>query len=93
MRDRLFACHDWCAQHDDIPELLTLAATMSRWEDQIVAALLTGITNATGAFLKAGAAPSLSERAVISVGVKVDDQPACRQLPGPRDARSGLTAR
>ena len=45
VRDRLFAFYDWCAQHDDIPELLTLARTISRWEDEIVAAVLTGVTN------------------------------------------------
>jgi transposase len=47
VRGRLFAFYDWCAQHDDIPELLTLARTISRWEDEIVAAVLTGVTNAT----------------------------------------------
>ena len=47
VRDRLFSFYDWCAQHDDIPELVTLAATISRWEDEIVTAALTGITNAT----------------------------------------------
>jgi transposase len=47
VRDRLFAFYDWCAQHDAIPELLTLAKTISRWEDQIVCAVLTGVTNAT----------------------------------------------
>lgn len=47
VRDRLFAFYDWCAQHDDIPELITLARTISRWEDEIVAAVMTGITNAT----------------------------------------------
>lgn len=47
VRDRLFAFYDWCARHEDIPELLTLARTISRWEDQIVAAVLTGVTNAT----------------------------------------------
>ena len=47
VRDRLFTFYDWCAQHDDIPELITLARTISRWEDQIVAAVITGITNAT----------------------------------------------
>ena len=45
-RDKLYAFYDWCAQHDDIPELLTLARTISRWEDQIVTAVLTGVTNA-----------------------------------------------
>jgi transposase len=47
VRGRLFAFYHWCAQHDDIPELISLATTISRWEDQIVAAVLTGITNAT----------------------------------------------
>jgi hypothetical protein len=30
-----------------VPELVTLANTISRWEDQIVTAVLTGVTNAT----------------------------------------------
>ena len=47
VRDRLFTFYDWCAGHEDIPELLTLARTISRWEDQIVTAVLTGVTNAT----------------------------------------------
>src|SRR5207244_7405993 len=47
VRDRLFAFYDWCACNDDIPELLSLAKTVSRWEDQIVCAVLTGVTNAT----------------------------------------------
>jgi transposase len=46
VRSRLAAFYDWCAQNDDIAELLTLARTISRWEDQIVAAVLTGVTNA-----------------------------------------------
>ena len=41
------AFYDWCAQHDDIPELLTLAKTISRWENEITAAVVTGWTNAT----------------------------------------------
>jgi transposase len=45
VRDRLFAFYDWCARNDDIPELLSLAKTVSRWESEIVAAVLTGITN------------------------------------------------
>ena len=47
VRDRLFAFYDWCAQNDDIPEILSLAKTVSRWEDQIACAVLTGVTNAT----------------------------------------------
>ena len=45
VRDRLSAFYDWCARHDDIPELITLARTISRWEDEIIAAVLTGVTN------------------------------------------------
>ena len=37
--DRIFAFCDWCAQNDDIPELVTLAQTVSRWEDEIVCAV------------------------------------------------------
>jgi transposase len=44
---RLFRFYDWCAQNDDIPELVTLARTISRWEEGIVAAVLTGVSNAT----------------------------------------------
>ena len=46
VRDRLFRFYDWCAQNDDIPELLTLARTISRWEEELVCAVLTGVTNA-----------------------------------------------
>jgi transposase len=46
VRDRLFAFCDWCAQNEDIPELISLARTISRWESEIVTAVLTGVTNA-----------------------------------------------
>jgi len=46
VRDRLFRFYYWCAQHDDIPKLAALARTISRWEDEIIAAVLTGVTNA-----------------------------------------------
>ena len=46
VRDRLFAFYDWCAACEDIPEVITLAATVARWEQQIVTAVLTGVTNA-----------------------------------------------
>jgi transposase len=49
-RDRLFAFYDWCAQNDDIPELISLAKTIARWEDQIVCAVLTGVTNAWASY-------------------------------------------
>jgi transposase len=46
VRDRLFAFYDWCAQNEQVTELTTLARTISRWEDEIVTAILTGVTNA-----------------------------------------------
>ena len=46
VRDRLFAFHDWCAQNEQVTELATLAATIASWEDEIVTAVLTGVTNA-----------------------------------------------
>jgi transposase len=46
VRGRLFRFYDWCSRHDDIPELVTLARTISRWEGEIVAAVLTGVSNA-----------------------------------------------
>ena len=58
VRDRLFAFYDWCAQHDDIPELVTLAQTISRWEDEITAAVITGITNSTAESLNRLAKPA-----------------------------------
>jgi transposase len=32
VRGRLASFYDWCAQNDDIAELLTLARTISKWE-------------------------------------------------------------
>ena len=46
VRDRLFSFYHWCARNDDIPELVSLARTISRWEDEIIAAVLAGVTNA-----------------------------------------------
>jgi transposase len=47
IRDRLFTFYDWCAQHETSPELVILAKTVPRWEDEIVVAVSTGATNAT----------------------------------------------
>lgn len=47
VRDRFSAFYDWCAQNEEIPELYTLASTVCRLEDEIVTAVLTGVTNAT----------------------------------------------
>lgn len=46
VRGRLAAFYDWCAQNEQVSELITLARTISRWEDEIVTAVLAGVTNA-----------------------------------------------
>lgn len=46
VRSRLAAFYDWCAQNEQVTELVTLARTISRWEDEIITAVLTGVTNA-----------------------------------------------
>ena len=46
VRGRLAAFYDWCAQNEQVTELTALARTISRWEDEIVTAVLTGVTNA-----------------------------------------------
>ena len=50
IRDRLFAFYDWCAQDEQVTELTALAATIARWEDQIITAVLTGVTNAWASY-------------------------------------------
>ncbi|MGH3914311.1 MAG: ISL3 family transposase [Pseudonocardiaceae bacterium] len=47
IRHHLFEFFTWCADHAHIPELLTLAKTIDRWRDPIIAAILTGVSNAT----------------------------------------------
>lgn len=46
VRDQLFAFYDWCAQNEQVTELPALARTISRWENEIVTAVTSGVTNA-----------------------------------------------
>jgi transposase len=46
LRHALYEFFAWCATYDHIPELLTLARTIDRWRDEIVAAVLLGVSNA-----------------------------------------------
>ncbi|MEU8252419.1 ISL3 family transposase, partial [Nonomuraea sp. NPDC048916] len=46
VRDRLHAFFSWCHTHDHIPELVTLAETVSRWREQIAAAVILKVSNA-----------------------------------------------
>jgi transposase len=75
VRDRLFRFYDWCAQHDDISELVTLARTISRWEDEITAAVLTGVTNATSESLNRLAKPTGSATPPASAAASVSPAP------------------
>jgi hypothetical protein len=44
--DRLHRFFTWCAAHDHIPELVTLAETVSRWREHIAAAIILKVSNA-----------------------------------------------
>ncbi|MFI6927251.1 transposase [Nonomuraea spiralis] len=46
VRDRLHAFVSWCATHDHMPELVTLAETISRWREEIAAAIILKVSNA-----------------------------------------------
>src|SRR5260370_7413872 len=47
IRGRLCTFYDWCACHDDIPELASLARTIARSEHELIPATLTRPTNPT----------------------------------------------
>jgi hypothetical protein len=42
VRDKLAAFYLWCADHHDIPEIKTLAATIEKWQQPVIDAVLTG---------------------------------------------------
>jgi transposase len=47
VRAALYDFFCWCADHGEhIPELLTLARTIDRWRDEIINAVLLGVSNA-----------------------------------------------
>ncbi len=45
-RDRLASFYLWCADHDHVPELKTLANTIEKWQRPVIDAVLTGYSNA-----------------------------------------------
>lgn len=109
VRDRLFRFYDWCAANDDIPELLTLARTIFRWENEITAAVLTAVSNARSeslnriAKLEARLAYSFRNSASQRRRVRTactrgagrsQAATARRSTPGDRpETRSGLTSK
>jgi len=44
-RDRLASFYLWCAGHDHIPEIKTLASTIEKWQQPVIDAVLTGYSN------------------------------------------------
>jgi hypothetical protein len=46
VRHALYEFFAWCATHDHIPELVTLARTIDRWREEIINAVLLGVSNA-----------------------------------------------
>jgi transposase len=46
VRDKLAAFYLWCADHQDIPEIKTLANTIEKWRRPVIDAVLTGYSNA-----------------------------------------------
>ncbi|MHB8450574.1 MAG: ISL3 family transposase [Mycobacteriales bacterium] len=46
VRAALHDFYSWCADHAHIPELVTLARTVDRWQQPIVAAVLLNVSNA-----------------------------------------------
>jgi transposase len=46
VRHALYEFFAWCATYDHIPELVTLARTVDRWREEIINAVLLGVSNA-----------------------------------------------
>jgi transposase len=46
VRDRLASFYQWCADHAHVPELKTRAETIEKWQQPVIDAVLTGISNA-----------------------------------------------
>lgn len=46
VRDRLISFYQWCADHAHVPELKVLAETIEKWQQPVIDAVLTGISNA-----------------------------------------------
>ena len=46
IRDKLASFYIWCADNDSVPEIKTLAKTISKWQQPVIDAVLTGYSNA-----------------------------------------------
>jgi len=45
VRDKLASFYIWCADNDGVPEIKTLAKTISKWQRPVIDAVLTGYSN------------------------------------------------
>ena len=45
VRDKLASFYIWCADNDSVPEIKTLAKTISKWQQPVIDAVLTGYSN------------------------------------------------
>jgi transposase len=88
VRDRLFAFYDWCAQNEQVTELATLARTISRWEGEIVTAILTGVTNARSESASPNSKPATPTASATRQTSDSASAPPAPAEPGgkPRDA-------
>ena len=46
VRDKLASFYIWCADNDSVPEIKTLAKTISKWQQPVIDAVLTSYSNA-----------------------------------------------
>jgi transposase len=46
VRDKLASFYIWCADSDSVPEIKTLAKTISKWQQPVIDAVLTSYSNA-----------------------------------------------
>jgi transposase len=46
VRDKLASFYIWCADNDTVPEIKTLAKTISKWQQPVIDAVLAGYSNA-----------------------------------------------
>ena len=46
VRDRLASFYLWCVGHSHVPELKTRAETIEKWQQPVIDAVLTGLSNA-----------------------------------------------
>ena len=50
VRDKLASFYIWCADNDSVPEIKTLAKTISKWQQPVIDAVLTGYSNAWASY-------------------------------------------